>query len=187
MIVVGLVALAAGSGGALLLRRAWRSRDDRNSERAAGWGLLAGGLATGLTVIDGVRGMFAALAIVSVGALVTVAQGAQWRAARAGRAGRDSLAPEPAERLTTAWQRTLRWLLAGPIGMVAAMAVGIAWSTWIPGEPQTRLLIGGLLVPVAWGGAMAWTLADDRIVRATAVLVGTAIAGFALSILKGFT
>jgi hypothetical protein len=66
------------------------------------------------------------------------------------------------------------------------MAVGIAWATWVPGEPQTRLLIGGLLVPVLWGGAMAWTLADDRILRATFVLVGATLAGFGLSILKGF-
>jgi hypothetical protein len=70
--------------------------------------------------------------------------------------------------------------------MIAAIAVGICYAVWIPGEPQTRLLIGGLIVPVAWGGAMAWTLADNRIVRAAAVLVGAAILGFGLSILKGF-
>ena len=108
------------------------------------------------------------------------------RPAKAGREGRDSLAPEPSERTTTWWRQTLRWLLAGPIGMIAAMGIGIAWAVWVPGEPHTRLLIGGLLVPVLWGGAMAWTLADDRILRATAVLVGTAILGFGLSILRGF-
>ena len=56
---------------------------------------------------------------------------------------------------------------------------------WAPGEVQTRLLIGGLIVPVAWGGAMAWTLADSRILRATAVLVGTSVAGFGLAMLRG--
>jgi hypothetical protein len=137
-------------------------------------------------LIDGLRGPFVALALVSVGALALVATGAQIRPARAGRGGRDSLAPEPAERPTTGWQRTLRWLLALPIGMIAAMAGGIAWATFVPGEPQTRLVTGGILVPVLWGGAMAWTLADDRILRATLVLVGFAIVGFGLSMLKGF-
>jgi hypothetical protein len=120
-----------------------------------------------------------------------VATGATVRVARAGksvRAGRvsDSLAPEPLDRPTTRWRSILRWLLAGPIGMIAAMAVGVCYAVWVPGEPQTRLLIGGLIVPVVWGGAMAWTLADNRIIRATAVLVGTALSGFGLAILKGF-
>jgi hypothetical protein len=84
------------------------------------------------------------------------------------------------------WRTTLRWLLAGPLGMIAAMAVGICYAVWVPGEPQTRLLIGGLIVPLVWGGAMAWTLADNRIIRAAAVLAGTALAGFGLSIVRGF-
>ena len=67
------------------------------------------------------------------------------------------------------------------------MAIGIAYAALVPGEPQTRLVIGGLIVPVIWGGAMAWTLADDRILRATAVLVGAAVIGFAAAILKGFS
>lgn len=74
---------------------------------------------------------------------------------------------------------------AGPVGMVAAMAVGISYAVWAPGAMQTRLLIGGLLVPVAWAGAMAWTLADNRIVRASAVLVGTALVGFGTAMLRG--
>lgn len=148
--------------------------------------MIAATLAVPLVAIDGTRGFFIALTLVSVGALALVANGAQRRPLRAARLGRESLAPEPADRPSTAWQRTLRWLLAGPIGMVAAIALGIAWSTWMPGEPQTRLVIGGMLVPFLWGGAMAWTLADDRILRATLVLVGAAIAGFALAILKGF-
>jgi hypothetical protein len=32
---------------------------------------------------------------------------------------------------------------------------------------------------------MAWTLADNRILRATAVLVGTAVLGFGLAMLRG--
>lgn len=179
--------IAGGVAGAVLLRQAWRARADAGgSERLAGWTIIVISLAWPAFLIGEARGPFIALALVSVGALIVVATGAEMRQARAGRGGRDSLAPEPSERPSTAWRGVLRWLLAGPIGMIAAMALGIAWTVWVPGEPQTRVLIGALLVPVLWGGAMAWTLADDRILRATAVLVGTALLGFGLSVLRGF-
>ena len=102
------------------------------------------------------------------------------------RAARESLAPEPSDRATTKGRETLRWLLAGPIGMIAARGVGIAWAALVPGEQQTRLVVGGLLVPLIWGGCMAWTLADNRILRATAVLTGVAIISFTAAIVKGF-
>ena len=59
--------------------------------------------------------------------------------------------------------------------------------TEIIGGEQTRIVTGGLMIPVLWGGAMAWTLADDKILRATAVLAGAAILGFGAAALKGFT
>ena len=39
--------------------------------------------------------------------------------------------------------------------MVAAMGVGICYAVWVPGEAQTRLLIGGLIVPVVWGAVFS--------------------------------
>jgi hypothetical protein len=180
--------LAGGALGAWLLRRAWRARGDEGTRsRWLGWVVIVVTLSWPAWLLGSVRGPFVALALVSIAALVVVATGATVRAVKAGRTGgAESLAPEPYERPSTRWQATLRWLLAGPIGMIAAMAVGICYSVWVPGAAQTRLLIGALIVPVLWGGAMAWTLADNRILRATAVLVGTTIAGFGLAILKGF-
>ncbi|HUD30308.1 MAG TPA: hypothetical protein VMQ93_15675 [Novosphingobium sp.] len=182
-----ILILAGGLAGTVALRRAWQAKAaDKPRWRALGWAAIGGSMAWPAWVLGPARGPFIAASLVPVAALVVVGAGAQVRAARAGRAANGSLAPEPVERSTTRWRTTLRWLLAGPIGMIAAMAVGICYAVWIPGAPQTRLLIGALIVPVVWGGAMAWTLADARILRATAVLVGTALAGFAISILKGF-
>ena len=59
--------------------------------------------------------------------------------------------------------------------------------TLTPGDTQTRLIFGGLMVPLLWGGAMAWTLADDKILRAAAVLVGVSIVTFTAAALKGLT
>lgn len=187
-LVAGIPMLAGGAVGAWLLRAAWRARaDEGKGQRLAGWAVIIATLVWPAWVLGPARGPFIAITLVSVAALAVVVQGAVIRAAKASRrGGSDSLAPEPLDRPTTRWRTTLRWSLAGPIGMIAAMAVGICYAVWVPGEPQTRLLIGGLIVPVVWGGAMAWTLADNRILRATAVLVGTALAGFGLAILKGF-
>lgn len=178
--------LAGGAAGAWLLRRAWSLKTGAAPYRWGGWAVLLATLIAASSTLGTMRGAFVALTLIAVAALAVVAVGLQIRAVRATRNGRDSLAPEPLERPSTTWRGVLRWLLAGPIGMIAAMAVGICYAVWMPGEAQTRLVTGGLIVPVAWGGAMAWTLADNRILRATAVLVGTAVVGFAAAALKGF-
>lgn len=175
----------AAAAGTRLLRQSWSSKAPLPAQKHGGWALIVAALIIPTFFVGTARGFFVALALVSTVALCVVASGYTRRTARI-RVARDSLAPEPSERPTTKWREALRWALAGPIGMIAAMAVGIAYSALIPGEPQTRLVIGGLIVPFAWGGAMAWTLADDRILRATAVLVGVAVIGFGAAMMKGF-
>ena len=179
--------LAGGGAGAWMLREAWRRKSGKGVWRLGGWALILISLVWPGFVMGPARGPFIAVILIAAAAFAVVASGLEVRAAKAPRtrAARESLAPEPADRPSTGWQTTLRWLLAGPIGMIAAMGIGICYAVWAPGEVQTRLLIGGLIVPVAWGGAMAWTLADSRILRATAVLVGTSVAGFGLAMLRG--
>jgi hypothetical protein len=179
-----LIAVAAGAG-TWLLRRSWRGKDQQTGLVVAGWLLIAAATILPAWVLGPARGPFVALAIVSTAALGMVAANYTVRQAKA-RTARESLAPEPSDRATTKGRETLRWLLAGPIGMVAAMGVGIAWAALVPGEQQTRLVVGGLIVPVAWGACMAWTLADNRILRATAVLTGVALVSFTAAIVKGF-
>lgn len=185
-----LAAMLANLGiafvGVRLLRRAWSLRSGKARWRNAGLALLAVNLMWPVWLLGLGRGLFAALALLGIAGLAVIASGYSYRPARSGRAARSQLAPEPAVRASSVWRTTLRWLLAGPVGMVAALAIGVSYSVWAPGAMQTRLLIGGLLVPLAWGGAMAWTLADSRILRATAVLTGTAIFGFGAAMMRGF-
>lgn len=184
--VATILILAGAASGALLLRQSWRNKPgEKLSWMLGGWALLAATLLVPAWSLGQMRGPFITVTLASVMALGVVAAGMKVKTAKA-RNGNRSLAPEPLERPSTWWRTTLRWLLAGPIGMIAAMAIGIAYAVWVPGAPQTRLVIGGLLVPVLWGAAMAWTLADNRILRATAVLVGVSVVGFGLSILRGF-
>jgi hypothetical protein len=179
-----LIAMAAGAG-VWMLRRSWQGKAQNRGLVLGGWLLIVASLVAPAWALGAARGFFIALALVSTAALGVVASNYSVRQAKA-RAARESLAPEPSDRATTKGRETLRWLLAGPIGMIAAMGVGIAYAALVPGEQQTRLVVGGLIVPVAWGACMAWTLADNRIIRATAVLVGVAIVSFSAAILKGF-
>ncbi len=177
--------LVLGVAAALLLRQAWRDRSRRRPWLiVAGWLLVAVGVVASGWLLGADRGPFAAFALIPFAALVLIAIGVQVRDPNK-RAPRE-IALEPSERPSKAWRGWLRAALAGPIGGIAAMGVGLAWTVWVPGEPQTRMVIGGLLVPVLWGGAMAWTLADNKILRATAVLVGVTVVTFAASAIKGF-
>lgn len=185
----GLIAgavVAAALVAAWLLKRAW---SDRTASRPwfilAGWVVLAAIIITPSFFLGGAQGPWIASTLISVAAFGLIALNIQFRESRS--RGDKSLAPEPSDRPSRAWRGWLRAALAGPIGMFAALGVSIAYVTLVPGEPQTRIVFGGILIPVLWGGAMAWTLADDRILRATAVLVGFAVLGFGAAALKGFT
>lgn len=178
-----LLLLGIGAGGAALLRRAWIDPAPRTDLSLAGWALLLGGAVLGGWCLGPARGAFIALLVEPVGALLVVAAGATRRATRVDRGAQ--LAPEPLQGKSRAWRGWLKAALAGPLGMLAAMGAAFCYASWAPGAVQTRLLVAALLVPALWGVAMTWTLADQRILRATGVLTATIVLGFGLALLKG--
>ena len=176
--------MLGGAAGAGLLRRAWADRQQQRSALVlAGWAVLIATILIDAIWIGPVKGLALGVAAVGIGALLIVAAGRVRRHARTGR--EPSLAPEPLEGPSRQWRGWLKALLAGPLGMTAAMAVAFCYAAWAPGDPRTRILIGGLLMPVVWALAMTWTLADQRLLRALAVLSGTTIVGFTLAVLRG--
>lgn len=179
-----LLLLADGALGAFLLRASWQRREGTAPALlAGGWTILIGVVVAAACAIGPVKGTALALAMEGIGALGVVWQGRVRR--KAARVREIDAAPEPLEEPGRLWRGVLRTLLAGPLGMTAAMAVAFCVTVYVPGDPRTRIVIGGLLMPVLWGLAMTWTLADRRLLRATAVLVGTSAAGFALAFLGG--
>jgi hypothetical protein len=184
LVLASALLVGAGIVGSGFLRRAWLDRErERTDFRLAGWGIFVGALIASAVLIGPMLGLALALTLLPVGGLLVVAHGATRREARAPR--RAQLAPEPLEGRSRAWRGWLKALLAGPLGMLAAMGLAFCYASWAPGAIQTRLLIAALLVPALWGLAMTWTLADQRLVRATTVLGGTTIIGFALAFLGG--
>ncbi len=185
MVGLGGLALAPlALGGALLLRRAWTHADARRPWLiVGGWALLAIAVAVSVPFLGAARGPSIVLALASTVALALVAAGVELREAK--RKAPRELALEPSDRRRVAWRGWLRGFLAGPLGGAAAMAVGLAVAVCFPAEVKTRLIIGGMLVPFLWAGGMAWTLSDDKILRALAVLIGVTVAGFGAVFLKG--
>ncbi|EJL37233.1 hypothetical protein PMI01_00768 [Caulobacter sp. AP07] len=182
--LAGLALAPLTLAGALLLRRAWRSAGPRRPWLiAGGWALLVLALGLGAVLLGGARGPAIVLALGSTVALALVASGIELRDAR--KTAPRELALEPSERRRVVWRGWLRGFLAGPLAGVAALGCGLAVAICAPGAVQSRMVIGGLLVPFLWAGGMAWTLSDDRILRATAVLTGVAVATLGAAFLKG--
>nr|WP_245896684.1 hypothetical protein [Sphingomonas fennica] len=179
-----LALLAGGALGASLLRRSWQRRDrSAIGLIAGGWGVLAGLALASAVLIGPVKGLALALALQGIGALVVVWSSRVRR--KAARLREGEVAPEPLEEPGRFWRGVLRALLAGPLGMTAAMGIAFCITVYLPGDPRTRIVLGGMMMPVLWGLAMTWTLADRRLLRATAVLAGTSIVGFGLAALGG--
>lgn len=170
--------------GAFLLKRAWdEPRPERPWLILGGWGLVAVAIAASVPLMGPVRGPSAMLALASMVALAFVGAGVERRDAKK-RAARE-LAPEPSDRRRVVWRGWLRGFLAGPLAGIAALGCGLAVAVCAPGQVQTRMVIGGLMAPLLWAGGMAWTLSDDKILRAFAVLAGVSVATLGAAFLKG--
>lgn len=182
--LLGLALTPLALVAALMLRQAWtRNSPSRPWLISGAWALLGVVLAAGGFLLGGARGPAIVLALGSTAALALVASGVEFRNAKK-KAPRE-LALEPSERRRIAWRGWLRGFLAGPLAGIAALGCGLAVAICAPGAIQSRMVIGGLMVPFLWAGGMAWTLSDDKILRATAVLTGVSVVTLGAAFLKG--
>lgn len=182
--LIGLALTPLALVAALMLRQAWRRNSLGRPWLISGaWALLGVILAASGFLLGGARGPAIVLALGSTVALALVATGVEFRNARK-KAPRE-LALEPSERRRIAWRGWLRGFLAGPLAGIAALGCGLAIAICAPGAIQSRMVIGGLMVPFLWAGGMAWTLSDDKILRATAVLTGVSVVTLGAAFLKG--
>lgn len=175
-------AVLAGAA-AYALRRAWRTGGNQASQRLwtlAGWAAVIGCGVASSAAFQFERGVVIALMLCGVAGLAFVVANAKWRSARP---PRDDIALTPSLRGARLWRGGFRFLLAGPISGAAAIGLALAFTLKAPLGEVDKLIFGGSLVPLLWGAGMAWTLADDRILRAAAALLAAGAAGFAISVI----
>lgn len=180
-----LVLLSAALAGvsAYALRRAWRLRGRQNEQvlwASVGWVAAVAACVACSMALGVEQGVVIALVLVGLAGLAFAIANAQWREARP---PKDDIALEPSLRGARIWRGGFRFLLAGPISGVAAIGVALAFTLKAPVGEVDKLIFGGSLVPLLWGAGMAWTLADDRILRAAAALLTAGAAGFAISVI----
>jgi hypothetical protein len=180
----GLTSEALALVGALALRQAWMRPDRlRPWLIAIGWLIWLGAVIMGQSFWGQVLGVAIVVSLICMTAVLVVLSNVERRNVKT-RVPRDA-ALEPSDRKRVVWRGWLRGFLAGPLAGIAALGVGLAIAICSPGPPQTRMVIGGLLVPFLWAGGMAWTLSDNKIVRATCVLAGVAAVSLGAAFLKG--
>ncbi len=164
--------------GVLLLRE---SHQSSRGTIAFAWLTIASGFAIFVAAFGATRGVFYALFSFSLAGYAAVASKVEWRTASPRNV--TSLAAEPEERRTN-WRRVIsKALLAIVLSGTAAFGLGVAFAVAMPMAAPDRMVIGALLVPVLWGGGMAWTLADAKLLRASIALLIVAAASFAIAFL----
>lgn len=182
-----LIGSALLIGGIALLRASWmRPRGGKGYLRPGGWLLVIAGLAAFIQAWGGEVGTTYALLGVSLAAYCAIAAGIELRTSPT-RMPREA-ALEPEERPTN-WRRgAAKALLAIVLSGVAAIGVGVAFAIHMPMATHDRIIIGGILVPVLWGGGMAWTLSDAKLLRATLLLLAISAVCYAMAFLpKAFS
>ncbi len=181
---MGLIAAAIGllAAGVALLRLSWlrKRRGGLKGAVLVGWLAIVASFFIFAHAFGGERGIAFALLAFSVVGLVGVTATVQVRRKRSDSRDR---AAEPAQRATN-WTRAIaKSLLAIVLAGAASIGVGVAFAVAMPMPETDKMLIGGLMVPVLWGGGMAWTLSDSKLLRATAILLIICAAGYTIAFL----
>jgi hypothetical protein len=178
-----VLAAALLTAGVSLLYRSWKTRRRSGPNLTiAGWAVIAAGVVAFSMIDGGEVGTTYALLALSLAGYAIIAATMEFRTSRA-RNARDVVAEEPEQRPAN-WPRAVfKAFLAIVFAGIAAIGVGVAFAVAMPLQIHDRIVIGGLLVPILWGGGMAWTLADAKLLRATIFLLLVSAIGYGIAFL----
>ncbi len=175
----GLLLFLAGIG---LLRLSWLGKRPRNLPfLIGGWLVIGAGFWAFFRAYDVEVGTAYALIAAAVIAYAVIVIGLEVRQPKVQRVREVALEPE--ERPSNLWRATAKALLSIVLAGIAAIGVGVAFAVAMPLETHDRIVVGGLLVPILWGGGMAWTLSDAKLLRATLLLLCISALGYGIAFL----
>lgn len=179
LIIAGGLIMAAG---VVMLRKRWRARGtDGRAFLIGGWLAIIAAFAVLSHAWGAELGVTYALGALSLIAYALIIATLERRNNKRREPREPSVDPE--ERPTN-WRRGIaKSLLAIVLAGIASIGIGVAIAIYLPMPPGDRAVIGGLLVPILWGGGMAWTLCDPRLVRATIILVTVSALGYGIAFL----
>jgi hypothetical protein len=173
-----ILAVLAALAGLALLFGSW---DGRIAARwlpvPAGWALLvlSGGFwVAGTGTEFGIS--LALLATSAVAWLFVVANRQQRRRRDRGEAS----PPKPVAQRRTLAHHAILFLLVVPLAAVASTLVSVALSMAMPLSTIDAMVTVLVIMPILWGCAAYWTVADSRTVRPAAAMVLSAAVSAAL-------
>tara|TARA_Y100001933_G_scaffold221828_1_gene231955 strand:+ start:4861 stop:5403 length:543 start_codon:yes stop_codon:yes gene_type:complete len=166
-------AVLAATAGVALLHGAWRRRLPRAwLPVPAGWTLLGASAWFWVAGAGAEFGVTLALLATSLVAWLFVWQDRQRRERR----GRQDTAPKVADGRSLA-EHALLFVLVVPLAAVASALVSTALSLALPVSEVNAMVIVLAVMPVLWGAAAWWSVADPRPLRPAAALTIGALAG----------
>lgn len=182
---VAVLAIAGGllmAASVVMLRARWLARGTGGRVYLiGGWAAVLSAFFAFSEASGAELGTTYALGALSVAAYALIAITFEQRDAKR-REPREAVL-DPEERPTN-WRRGIgKALLAIVLAGIASIGIGVALAIYLPLPPADRAVIGGLLVPILWGGGMAWTLCDPRLVRATVILLVVSALGYGVAFL----
>lgn len=175
-------AMLCSLGGLVLLWRGWRDSDSARGRMALACVLWAVSTTLWVTRFGAEIGIPLAL---ETAALVAFAFILTRLERRINRAARERRVDQPASSRRRWVLGTARTLVAGPLGLAAAMGIAVVIATKSPMAEQTRLIIAGLIVPSLWAVGIAWVVCQRRLPVQAATFTMIGVAGFGLTLLVG--
>lgn len=183
-IAVVAIALLASLAGLFVLWHGWKHHADMRLRFV--YALLFWSLSTALWIVRfgaevGIPLALETAALVAFGFILSRMERRSDRPAKA----RDPRGRAPTPQ-SSAFKRylmgTLRVLVAGPLGLIAALGIAVVIATQTPMAEQTRLILAGLIVPTLWAIGIGWVVCQRRLgVQATAfTTIGAASIGLTL-------
>lgn len=180
------IALLASLGGLFALWHGWKHGADMRARAAVALAAWSASTALWIWRFGAEVGIPLALetaALVAFGFILSRME------RRADRPARERGAREGAPAAYSRWRRyglgTLRVLVAGPLGLIAAMGIAVVIAARTPMAEQTRLILAGLIVPTLWAIGIGWVVCQRRLAVQTASFVAIGAAGIGLTVLAG--
>ncbi|PNU02167.1 hypothetical protein [Novosphingobium guangzhouense] len=181
-------ALLASLGGLFLLWHGWKTHADMRLRAACVallWSMSAAIWIWRFGAEIGIPLALETAALVAFGFILTRMERREERPARK----RAAIVDAAASSSRGSWRRyvlgTVRVLVAGPLGLIAAMAIAVVIATRTPMAEQTRLILAGLIVPTLWAIGIGWVVCHRRLAVQAASFATIGAAGIGLTLLAG--
>jgi hypothetical protein len=181
---LAFAAFLAVALGVAVLRLVWRRTGRWHAVAVGGgWAVLGASVLIYSAALGAEVGPAVAATAFCIAGIAAVGSGFEIRAAKS-RAARVSFI-DPAETRSNVWHAILRTVTTGVLSLVAALAIGVAFTACAPETTPNTVVFGVFATLVIWAGLAVWAVTDTHLLRTAAVLVVVAASAYGLALSPG--